>query len=148
DRIGAALGGERPTLRAARAVPPVFGVGRDQHRGQGSARDDRARWRGAEGRRAGPPRRPDGRVRGLVVQRAAVQHRAAPAPERRGPDRRAPAGEDGHGPRDHPRTTGGIVTVDAELLEILVCPNDRGAVDYLEDQQVIVCRTCGYRYLV
>jgi uncharacterized protein YbaR (Trm112 family) len=28
------------------------------------------------------------------------------------------------------------MTVDAELLEILVCPNDR------------VCRTCGYRYPV
>jgi uncharacterized protein YbaR (Trm112 family) len=40
------------------------------------------------------------------------------------------------------------VTIDAELLEILVCPNDRGAIDYLEDQQVIVCRTCGYRYPV
>jgi uncharacterized protein len=40
------------------------------------------------------------------------------------------------------------VTVDAELLEILVCPNDRGEIDYLEDQAVIVCRTCGYRYPV
>jgi uncharacterized protein YbaR (Trm112 family) len=40
------------------------------------------------------------------------------------------------------------VSVDAELLEILVCPNDRGTVDYLEDQQEIVCRTCGYRYPV
>jgi uncharacterized protein len=40
------------------------------------------------------------------------------------------------------------VTLDAELLEILVCPNDRGEVDYLEDEQVIVCRTCGYRYPV
>jgi uncharacterized protein YbaR (Trm112 family) len=40
------------------------------------------------------------------------------------------------------------VTLDAELLEILVCPNDRGDVDYLEDEQVIVCRTCGYRYPV
>jgi uncharacterized protein YbaR (Trm112 family) len=40
------------------------------------------------------------------------------------------------------------VTVDAELLEILVCPNDRGEIDYHEDQQVIVCRTCGYRYPV
>ena len=38
------------------------------------------------------------------------------------------------------------MTIDAELLEILVCPNDRGEIDYLEDQQVIVCRTCGYRY--
>jgi uncharacterized protein YbaR (Trm112 family) len=40
------------------------------------------------------------------------------------------------------------VTLDAELLEILVCPNDRGDVDYLEDEQVIVCRSCGYRYPV
>ncbi len=40
------------------------------------------------------------------------------------------------------------MTLDAELLEILVCPNDRGEIDYLEDQQVIVCRTCGYRYPV
>jgi len=40
------------------------------------------------------------------------------------------------------------VTVDAELLEILVCPNDRGEIDYFEDEQVIVCRTCGYRYPV
>ena len=40
------------------------------------------------------------------------------------------------------------MTVDAELIEILVCPNDRGEIDYLEDKQVIVCRTCGYRYPV
>ena len=38
------------------------------------------------------------------------------------------------------------MTLDAELLEILVCPNDHGDVDYLEDEQVIVCRTCAYRY--
>jgi uncharacterized protein YbaR (Trm112 family) len=40
------------------------------------------------------------------------------------------------------------VSVDAELLEILVCPNDRGEIDYYETEQVIVCRTCGYRYPV
>jgi len=40
------------------------------------------------------------------------------------------------------------MTVSSELLEILVCPNDRGDVDYLETEQVIVCRTCGYRYPV
>ncbi len=40
------------------------------------------------------------------------------------------------------------MTIDAELLEILVCPNDRGEIDYHEDEQVIVCRTCGYRYPV
>jgi uncharacterized protein YbaR (Trm112 family) len=37
------------------------------------------------------------------------------------------------------------MAVDAELLAILVCPNDRGEIDYLETEQVIVCRTCGYR---
>lgn len=36
--------------------------------------------------------------------------------------------------------------MDPELLEILVCPNDRGEIDYIEDEQVIVCRSCGYRY--
>jgi uncharacterized protein YbaR (Trm112 family) len=40
------------------------------------------------------------------------------------------------------------VTVDAELLRILVCPNDRGDLDELEDEQVLVCRSCGYRYPV
>jgi uncharacterized protein YbaR (Trm112 family) len=40
------------------------------------------------------------------------------------------------------------VTVDPRLLEILVCPNDRGEVTYHEDEQVIVCSTCGYRYPV
>jgi uncharacterized protein len=40
------------------------------------------------------------------------------------------------------------VSLDPELLEILVCPNDRGEVEYLEAEQVIVCATCGYRYPV
>ena len=40
------------------------------------------------------------------------------------------------------------MTIDAELLEILVCPNDRGEVEYLEAEQLIVCSTCGYRYPV
>jgi len=40
------------------------------------------------------------------------------------------------------------MAVDPELLEILVCPNDRGEIDYFESEQVIVCRTCGYRYPV
>ena len=38
--------------------------------------------------------------------------------------------------------------LDPELLEKLVCPNDRGEIDYLEGDQVIVCRSCGYRYPV
>jgi uncharacterized protein YbaR (Trm112 family) len=38
------------------------------------------------------------------------------------------------------------MTLDPQLLEILVCPNDRGDLDLLEDEQVLVCRKCGYRY--
>ena len=40
------------------------------------------------------------------------------------------------------------MAVDKELLDILVCPNCRGEVDYREDEEVIVCRPCGYRYPV
>jgi uncharacterized protein YbaR (Trm112 family) len=40
------------------------------------------------------------------------------------------------------------VTLDPELLDILVCPNDRGDVEYREEEQVIVCTKCGYRYPV
>jgi uncharacterized protein YbaR (Trm112 family) len=40
------------------------------------------------------------------------------------------------------------MSLDAELLEILVCPNDRGDVTYIEAEQVIVCSVCGYRYPV
>jgi uncharacterized protein len=38
------------------------------------------------------------------------------------------------------------VTLDPELLEILVCPNDRGDLDYRESEQLLVCSTCGYAY--
>ena len=38
------------------------------------------------------------------------------------------------------------MTLDAQLLEILVCPNDRGDLDYQESEQLLVCTTCGYRY--
>jgi uncharacterized protein YbaR (Trm112 family) len=38
------------------------------------------------------------------------------------------------------------VSLDPELLEILVCPNDRGELDHLEGEQLLVCRSCGYRY--
>jgi uncharacterized protein len=38
------------------------------------------------------------------------------------------------------------MTLDPQLLEILVCPNDRGDLDLLEDEQVLVCQKCGYRY--
>ena len=38
--------------------------------------------------------------------------------------------------------------IDPELLEILVCPNDRGDIEYRQDEGVIVCLKCGYRYPV
>ena len=38
------------------------------------------------------------------------------------------------------------MTLDPQLLKILVCPNDRGELDLLAEEQRLVCRTCGYRY--
>ncbi|MFM7719452.1 MAG: Trm112 family protein [Actinomycetota bacterium] len=38
------------------------------------------------------------------------------------------------------------MTLDPRLLEVLVCPNDRGDLDLREAEQELVCRTCGYRY--
>ncbi len=40
------------------------------------------------------------------------------------------------------------MTIDKDLLDILACPSCRGEVDYREEEQVIVCRSCGYRYPV
>jgi uncharacterized protein YbaR (Trm112 family) len=41
------------------------------------------------------------------------------------------------------------VGLDERLLEILICPNCHGAIEYLESESVIVCRgECGYRYPV
>ena len=42
------------------------------------------------------------------------------------------------------------MTVDKELLEILICPSCRGAIEYVQDgdREVIVCTACGLRYPV
>jgi uncharacterized protein YbaR (Trm112 family) len=41
------------------------------------------------------------------------------------------------------------MALDQRLLEILACPNCRGNVEYLENEQVIECRgECGLRYPV
>ena len=41
------------------------------------------------------------------------------------------------------------MTVSEKLLEILVCPNCHGEVEYLPDDELIVCRgECRYRYPV
>ena len=46
-------------------------------------------------------------------------------------------------------TLGGSVTIDKELLEILVCPNCRGEVEYREHENIIECLgRCRYRYPV
>lgn len=38
--------------------------------------------------------------------------------------------------------------VDAALLDLLVCPDCHGAIEYKERRQVIVCTACGLRYPV
>ena len=41
------------------------------------------------------------------------------------------------------------MVIDERLLEILACPNCHGDVEYLSDEDVIVCRgECKYRYPV
>jgi len=41
------------------------------------------------------------------------------------------------------------MSIDKELLDILICPNCRGEVEYHEDEQVIECvGECRYRYPV
>ncbi len=41
------------------------------------------------------------------------------------------------------------MSIDQRLLDILVCPNCRGEVEYMEADQEIVCRgECNYRYPV
>ncbi len=41
------------------------------------------------------------------------------------------------------------MALDQRLLDILICPNCRGEVEYIEGDSVIVCKgECGYRYPV
>ncbi|MFN2589695.1 MAG: Trm112 family protein [Actinomycetota bacterium] len=40
------------------------------------------------------------------------------------------------------------MAVDKELLEILICPNCHGQIEYREAEEVIVCTKCGLRYPV
>jgi uncharacterized protein YbaR (Trm112 family) len=41
------------------------------------------------------------------------------------------------------------VPLDQRLLDILVCPNCHGEIEYLESEQIIACRgECKYRYPV
>jgi uncharacterized protein YbaR (Trm112 family) len=41
------------------------------------------------------------------------------------------------------------MALDPKLIEILACPNCKGEIEYIEAEDVIVCRgECGYRYPV
>jgi hypothetical protein len=40
------------------------------------------------------------------------------------------------------------MSVDPQLLEILVCPKCKGDLDYRETESVLVCEACGLSYPV
>jgi uncharacterized protein YbaR (Trm112 family) len=40
------------------------------------------------------------------------------------------------------------MAVDEELLDILICPNCHGDIEYREQEAIIVCTKCGLRYPV
>ena len=40
------------------------------------------------------------------------------------------------------------MSVDAQLLEILVCPKCKGDLEYRESESSLVCHTCSLRYAV
>ena len=70
---------ERTLSQLLAAVPAIRLVRRDQLAGGRPASEDRGDRGRAPRRPSGPARRADGRVRRLVVQRSAVQHRAVAA---------------------------------------------------------------------
>ena len=41
-----------------------------------------------------------------------------------------------------------MVALDPELLEILICPDCHGDVEYKDRRHVIVCQDCGLQYPV
>ena len=38
------------------------------------------------------------------------------------------------------------MTLSPKLLEVLVCPNCKGALEYREVEQALLCQTCRLRY--
>ena len=40
------------------------------------------------------------------------------------------------------------MSVDAQLLEILVCPKCKGELEYRESESVLICRACSLSYPV
>ena len=116
-------------------------------------------------REAGPPRRAHRRLRRLVVQPAAEQHRAVAAAEPRSRRRRRVRGAHRRGARAHrrrgrlmslpslrcdpERNSGGrTVALDPKLLEILACPEDKGPLLYFDDEVIAVQPAPAARYAV
>lgn len=40
------------------------------------------------------------------------------------------------------------MSLDEELLEILVCPKCKGELEYREDEDVLLCHACRLRYAI
>ena len=137
-------------LAALRALPAQR---RDQLRGRRPG-GGHGRARGGV-RRPGrrdhrPPRRPHREPRRLDLQRAAVQHRAPAAAQRRGQG----PGDDGPDPRRRLATDQERLSdpheLDPALLAIIVCPDCRGelALRRVDGDAELVCQACGLAYPV
>ena len=98
-----------------------------------------------------PARRADRQPRRLVVQRATLQHRAAPAAQRRGPRPRHDGASAGRCTRTDPE--GPILmplNLSDELLAIIVCPDCHGDLAPVDTDEggELVCQACGLAYPV
>src|SRR5207248_9982903 len=96
----------------------------------------------------GPSRRALRRPGGLVVQRPAVEHRAAPPPQPAGPHTgrgRAPCGRGG---RRHEGGLVAAVALDPQLLDILACPEDKRPLLYFQDEDALYNPRLKRRYAI
>jgi uncharacterized protein YbaR (Trm112 family) len=177
----AALGADdRPLSELLSVVCALRRLGRDQQRGRrlGGAYGRRpCGVRRAAGCHGGRARRDDRELRGLVVQPASFEHRAAAAAQRRGggraDDERRPRRGPRPGPRREPaRRPGGTAmtvredsddrpggtamtdsagaTIEPWLLEILACPQCRSALRLDEAAAELACTSegCGLVYRI
>ena len=140
-------------LGADGRLRPLPAQRRDQLRGRrhrGGHRGGRRGVRRPGGGHDGPARRADRQPCRLDLQRATLQHRAAAAPQRRGPRPR----HHGAGARRCARTDPEghllIMNLSDELLAIIVCPDCHGDLAPVEtaDGGELVCQACGLAYPV
>ena len=82
---------------------------------------------------------------GLVVQCPRVQHRAPAAAQRRGRGRGHPRAAPRRRARHHQER---LMNLDPALLDIVVCPDCRGALAVDETAGELVCTSCGLAYPV